>query len=148
MLAMKHTDANISRRQERRAQAQSVITIGKLSVKLDTKTVEVDGGRIHVTGSEYQVLELLALRKGRCVTRGALMDYLYGGMDAPKPKILDIFICKLRRKLSGAADVDKRIETVWGRGYLLDDRVSEGTARRWARRPAVEGLRSGNASGG
>jgi two-component system, cell cycle response regulator CtrA len=146
MLAMKFTDENVSRRRAEvhRAQGQSVITIGKLSIKLDTKTVEVDGGRIDVTGSEYHMLELLALRRGTCVTRAAFMDYLYGATNAPKPKILDIFICKLRRKLSGAADVDKCIETVWGRGYLLNDRVSEGAARIWALQPAVEGLRSGN----
>jgi two-component system cell cycle response regulator CtrA len=104
--------------------------------------VTVDSSRVHVTGSEYQMLELLALRKGTCVTREAFMDYLYGGTNPPKPKILDVFICKLRRKLSGAADVDKCIETVWGRGYLLNDRVS--TARTWAPQSGIERLRSGN----
>ena len=145
MLAMNLTDENVSRRhaQVHRAQGQSVITIGKLSIELDAKTVEVDGRRIHVTGSEYHMLELLALRRGTCVTRGAFIDYLYGTTNAPKPKILDIFICKLKRNLSGAADVDKCIETVWGRGYLLNDRVREGAARIWAPKTVVEHLGSG-----
>lgn len=147
---MMHPDERVARRQYpvRRAQAdsQSVITIGKLSIKLDTRTVEVDGGRIQVTGSEYQMLELLALRKGSCVTRAAFMNYLYRGTDAPKPKILDIFICRLRQKLSGPSDVDKCIETIWGRGYLLNDRMNGAATRLWAPRPAV--VRSSSASGG
>jgi len=145
---MMHPDERISRRQDllRRswANSQSVITIGYLDIDLDAKTVSVAGSRVHVTGSEYQMLELLALRRGRCVTRVAFMDYLYGGANAPKPKILDVFICKLRSKLSGAADVDKCIETVWGRGYLLNERVSETAAKTWASQPAVQRLRSVN----
>ena len=145
---MMHPDERFARRQDlvRRSQANSVITIGKLSIKLDTRTVQVDGGRIQVTGSEYRMLELLALRKGRCVTRGAFMNYLYRGTDAPKPKILDVFICRLRRKLSGPADVDKCIETIWGRGYLLNDRMNWAAARIWAPRPAM--FRSDTASDG
>jgi len=142
--AMRYPDDKIARRQEpvRRRQDHSIITIGKLAINLDAKRVTLDSSRVHVTHSEYQMLELLALRKGNCVTRGAFMDYLYGGTNAPKPKILDVFICKLRRKLSGAADVDKCIETIWGLGYLLNDRTSAATT--WATQPAVERLRPDN----
>src|SRR6202035_211141 len=44
--------------------SQSVITTGKLTVNLDAKSAEVDGSRIRLTGKEYQMLELLSLRKG------------------------------------------------------------------------------------
>ena len=99
--------------------AQSVITTGKLLVNLDAKTVEVDGQRVHLTGKEYQMLELLSLRKGTTLTKEMFLNHLYGGMDEPELKIIDVFICKLRKKLVTACDGEHYIETVWGRGYVL-----------------------------
>ena len=99
--------------------SQSVITTGKLTVNLDAKTVEVDGARVHLTGKEYQMLELLSLRKGTTLTKEMFLNHLYGGMDEPELKIIDVFICKLRKKLSLACGGDNYIETVWGRGYVL-----------------------------
>ncbi len=99
--------------------AQSVITTGKLMVNLDAKTVEVDGQRVHLTGKEYQMLELLSLRKGTTLTKEMFLNHLYGGMDEPELKIIDVFICKLRKKLVTACDGEHYIETVWGRGYVL-----------------------------
>ena len=101
--------------------SQSVITTGKLTVNLDAKTVEVDGARVHLTGKEYQMLELLSLRKGTTLTKEMFLNHLYGGMDEPELKIIDVFICKLRKKLAAAIDGDNYIETVWGRGYVLRD---------------------------
>ena len=49
------------------------------------------------------------------------LNHLYGGMDEPELKIIDVFICKLRKKLAAAIDGDNYIETVWGRGYVLRD---------------------------
>jgi len=99
--------------------SQSVITTGKLIVNLDAKTVEVDGSRVHLTGKEYQMLELLSLRKGTTLTKEMFLNHLYGGMDEPELKIIDVFICKLRKKLANASDGRNFIETVWGRGYVL-----------------------------
>jgi two-component system cell cycle response regulator CtrA len=101
--------------------SQSVITTGKLIVNLDAKTVEVDGSRVHLTGKEYQMLELLSLRKGTTLTKEMFLNHLYGGMDEPELKIIDVFICKLRKKLAVATNGDNYIETVWGRGYVLRD---------------------------
>ena len=101
--------------------SQSVITTGKLTVNLDAKTVEVDGSRVHLTGKEYQMLELLSLRKGTTLTKEMFLNHLYGGMDEPELKIIHVFICKLRKKLAAATDGDNYIETVWGRGYVLRD---------------------------
>ena len=99
--------------------AQSVITTGDLIVNLDAKTVEVGGQRVHLTGKEYQMLELLSLRKGTTLTKEMFLNHLYGGMDEPELKIIDVFICKLRKKLDAASGGQNYIETVWGRGYVL-----------------------------
>ncbi len=101
--------------------SQSVIKTGKISVNLDAKTVDVDGRTVHLTGKEYQMLELLSLRKGTTLTKEMFLNHLYGGMDEPELKIIDVFICKLRKKLANATGGDNYIETVWGRGYVLRD---------------------------
>lgn len=101
--------------------SQSIIATGKIAVNLDAKTVEVDGKSVHLTGKEYQMLELLSLRKGTTLTKEMFLNHLYGGMDEPELKIIDVFICKLRKKLSKATGGDNYIETVWGRGYVLRD---------------------------
>ena len=102
--------------------SQSIIRTGDIAVNLDGKTVEVAGQRVHLTGKEYQMLELLSLRKGTTLTKEMFLNHLYGGMDEPELKIIDVFICKLRKKLKGASD-DHCIETVWGRGYVLRDPI-------------------------
>ncbi|MBT4204349.1 response regulator transcription factor [Hyphomicrobiales bacterium] len=104
-----------------RGHAQSIITTGRLSVNLDAKTVEVNKNRVHLTGKEYQMLELLSLRKGTTLTKEMFLNHLYGGMDEPELKIIDVFICKLRKKLISATGDENYIETVWGRGYVLRD---------------------------
>jgi len=101
--------------------SHSQIQIGKVAVNLDAKTVEVAGDPVHLTGKEYQMFELLALRKGTTLTKEILLNHLYGGMDEPELKIIDVFICKLRKKISVATGGDNYIETVWGRGYVLRD---------------------------
>ena len=101
--------------------SQSVIKIGKLAVNLDAKTVDVDGSRVHLTGKEYAMLELLSLRNGVTITKEMFLNHLYGGLDEPEIKIIDVFICKLRKKLSNACGGDNYIETIWGRGYVLRD---------------------------
>jgi two-component system cell cycle response regulator CtrA len=101
--------------------AQSIIETGKVKVNLDAKTVEVERKPVHLTGKEYQMLELLSLRKGTTLTKEMFLNHLYGGMDEPELKIIDVFICKLRKKLSVATGGENYIETVWGRGYVLRD---------------------------
>jgi two-component system, cell cycle response regulator CtrA len=98
---------------------QSIVQTGDLVVNLDLKTVEINGQRIHLTGKEYNMLELFSLRKGRTITKEQFLNHLYGGMEEPQQKILDVFICKLRKKLSDASGGKDYIETVWGRGYVL-----------------------------
>jgi two-component system cell cycle response regulator CtrA len=106
--------------------AQSIIRTGRISVNLDAKTVDVDGDPVHLTGKEYQMLELLSLRKGTTLTKEMFLNHLYGGMDEPELKIIDVFICKLRKKLSEATGGENNIETVWGRGYVLREPSSAG----------------------
>ena len=115
-------------------------------MNLDGKTVEVNGHRVHLTGKEYQMLELLSLRKGTTLTKEMFLNHLYGGMDEPELKIIDVFICKLRKKLATAAGGKHYIETVWGRGYVLRD-PSESTATAPARSPALYRARADAPSG-
>jgi len=98
---------------------QSVIQTGDLVVNLDAKTVEVNGTRVYLTVKEYQILELLSLRKGTTLTKEMFLNHLYGGLDEPMVKIIDVFMCKLRKKLANASDGKDYIETAWGRGYVL-----------------------------
>jgi two-component system cell cycle response regulator CtrA len=102
-----------------RGHAQSVIQTDDLVVNLDTKTIEVNGARVQLTGKEYQILELLSLRKGTTLSKEMFLNHLYGGMDEPDAKIIDVFICKLRKKLANASGGKNYVETVWGRGYVL-----------------------------
>jgi two-component system, cell cycle response regulator CtrA len=111
--------------------SQSIIKTGDVNVNLDAKTVDVGGKTVHLTGKEYQMLELLSLRKGTTLTKEMFLNHLYGGMDEPELKIIDVFICKLRKKLAEATEGQNYIETVWGRGYVLRDPVPA-TARRLA----------------
>jgi two-component system, cell cycle response regulator CtrA len=105
--------------QRARRPAHPVITIGDLIVNLEKHIVDVAGTRVHLTGKEYQMLELLALRKGTTLTKEMLLNHLYGGVGEPGLKIIDVFVCKLRKKLANASHGKNYIETVWGRGYLL-----------------------------
>jgi two-component system cell cycle response regulator CtrA len=102
--------------------AQSVITTGPITVNLDARTVEVDGKQLHLTSKEYGIIELLSLRKGATLTKEMFLNHLYGGMDEPEVKIIDVFICKLRKKIEKlSSEGGGCIETVWGRGYVLRD---------------------------
>ena len=100
--------------------SQPTLRVGPLQLNLDSREVLVRGAPIHLTGKEYSILELLVLRKGMVLTKEAFLNHLYGGMDEPEMKIIDVFICKLRKKLAlaGAGDL---IGTVWGRGYMMRD---------------------------
>jgi two-component system cell cycle response regulator CtrA len=118
--------------------SKSVIRTGKISVNLDDHTVEVDSKPIHLTGKEFGILELLSLRKGTTLTKEMFLNHLYGGMDEPELKIIDVFVCKLRKKLSTACSGENYIETVWGRGYVLrDPSPAEGMAEEVAEASAA-----------
>ena len=99
--------------------AVSVVQSGDLTINLNHKTVEVCGAHVHLTAKEYQILEILCLRKGTTLTKEMFLNQLYGGMDEPEIKIIDVFICKLRKKLANASGGKNYVETVWGRGYTL-----------------------------
>ncbi|MBL8713751.1 MAG: response regulator transcription factor [Alphaproteobacteria bacterium] len=102
--------------------AQSVIKTGPITVNLDARTVEVDSKQLHLTSKEYGIIELLSLRKGSTLTKEMFLNHLYGGMDEPEVKIIDVFICKLRKKIEKITpEGGSCIETVWGRGYVLRD---------------------------
>jgi two-component system cell cycle response regulator CtrA len=107
---------------------ESTIRTGKLAVNLDTRVVSVDDHPVHLTPKEYGILELLSLRKGTILTKGMLLSHLYGGMDEPQPKIIDIFISRLRKKLAEATGGSQHIETVRNFGYVLRELVTRPAA--------------------
>jgi two-component system, cell cycle response regulator CtrA len=96
----------------------SVIRIGRLAIDLASRTVTVEGQPLKVTAKEYGILELLALRRGTTLSKEVFLDHLYGGRDEPEQKIIDVFICKLRKKIQ-ALGGGPGIETVWGQGYVM-----------------------------
>ncbi len=102
-----------------RGHAQSVIETDGIVINLDIKTTQVNGTQVHLTLKEYQMLELLSLRKGTTLSKEMFLNHLYGGMEEPAQKIIDVFMCKLRKKLASASGGKGYIETVWGRGYVL-----------------------------
>ena len=106
-----------------RGHAEAIVTIDDLTLDIDKKFVQIAGTRVHLTTKEYQMLELLALRKGMTLSKEMFLNHLYGGMDEPELKIIDVFICKMRKKLANASGGKNYIETVWGRGYVLRDGV-------------------------
>ena len=101
--------------------SNSIIRTGDVEVNLDTQTVTVGTKTLHLTGKEYGIMELLSLRKGSTLNKDQFLNHLYGGIDEPELKIIDVFICKLRKKLEKASGGKNYIETVWGRGYVLRD---------------------------
>ena len=101
--------------------SESIINTGDVEVNLDNQTVSVCGKALHLTGKEYGIMELLSLRKGSTLNKDQFLNHLYGGIDEPELKIIDVFICKLRKKLEKASGGKNYIETVWGRGYVLRD---------------------------
>ncbi len=101
--------------------SESVVRFDKVSINFDTRVVEVDGTQVHLTNKEYAILELLAMRKGTVLTKEMFLNHLYSSMDEPEIKIIDVFVCKLRKKLADASGGTNYIETVWGRGYMLKD---------------------------
>ena len=100
---------------------ESVIRCGDITVKLDQKRAQIRGRDLGLTTKEYEVLQLLATRQGTPITKDVFLSHLYGGMDEPDQKIIDVYICKLRRKLLEASGGKDYIETIWGRGYVLRD---------------------------
>jgi two-component system cell cycle response regulator CtrA len=104
-----------------RGHTESVIRTGVIALNLNTRSAEVSGQAIHLTPSEYKMLELLSLRKNTVLTKEACLNHLYNGLSEPEAKIIDVFICKLRKKIAQASGGDSQIETVWGGGYMLRD---------------------------
>ena len=108
----------IMRRSKRHA--EHIIRAGQIAVNLDARTVEVDGNPVNLTGGEYRVLEILALRKGATLSKAAIQDHIYCGRDTASEKTIDVFVCKIRQKLALATGGDNCIKTDWGSGYRLN----------------------------
>ena len=101
--------------------ADPVVRTGAMEINLNSKIVTIGGKVLHLTSKEYALVELLGMRKGTTINKEQFLNHLYGGMDEPEMKIIDVFLCKIRRKIEKLSDGVEYIETVWGRGYILKD---------------------------
>ena len=103
-----------------RGYSDAVLRVGPLTLNVDQHTVSSNGADVALTGKEFALLQLLMMRRNMVMTKDAILAQLYGGLDEPEPKIIDVFVCKIRNKLAkvGVKDV---ISTVWGRGYTVRD---------------------------
>lgn len=103
-----------------RGLSEAVIRIGKMNIDMNTKTVRVDNTLVPLTAKEYALLELMALKKGITVSKETCLNQLYGIMDEPPDsKIIDVFLCKMRRKIKALTGGEDYIQNIWGRGYIL-----------------------------
>ena len=101
--------------------ADPIVRTGDMEINLNSKIVTIGGKVLHLTSKEYALVELLAMRKGTTINKEQFLNHLYGGMDEPEMKIIDVFLCKIRRKIERLSGGREYIETVWGRGYILKD---------------------------
>lgn len=101
--------------------ADAVVRTGGMEINLNSKIVTIDGKVLNLTSKEYSLIELLAMRKGTTIHKEQFLNHLYGGMDEPEMKIIDVFMCKIRRKIEKLTKEEEYIQTVWGRGYILKD---------------------------
>ena len=124
--------------------AEPGVKCGDLTVKPEAKQAEIAGKMVPLTTKEYGMLELLAMRQGHTITKEMFLNQLYGGMDEPEQKIIDVFICKLRKKLAEASGGKNYIETVWGRGTRSESRISRGSRDKLP--PATPELRTSRAA--
>lgn len=108
----------------------AVIRTGRLAVDPIARTASVDGRKLPLTGKEYAILELLSLRKSTTLTKEMMLNHLYAGVNEPELKIIDVFVCKLRKKIALATGGPHYVETVWGRGYSLRDPLPTADAAR------------------
>lgn len=90
---------------------------GPLALNLEQKLAYANGTPLNLTRKEYELLEALILRSGRTLSKDMILSLLYGGIDEPNSKIIDVFVCKLRKKLSDALNGVSPIGTVYGVGY-------------------------------
>ncbi len=101
--------------------ADSLIRTGELTLNLDNRTVTVSERPLHLTDKEYGILELLSLRKGATLSNDTFLNHIYGGMDESGAKLINVIMCRLRKKLVAASGGIDYIKTVWGQGYVLRD---------------------------
>lgn len=105
-----------------RGYGQAIVNVGDMTLNLGTKVVKIGDKTLNLTGKEYALLELLALRKGMIVSKEQFLNHLYGGTDEePEMKIIDVFLCRIRTKIKRLSGGKDYVQTVWGRGYILQE---------------------------
>ncbi|RFD21559.1 DNA-binding response regulator [Komagataeibacter melaceti] len=106
----------------RRASGHDSLTlhIGRLTVNVDRREAQIDGKPVPLTKREYEIVELLALRKGQVLSKEAVLDNLYAGQSEPHGKVIDVMICQIRKKMRNMG-ITEPFTTLWGIGYRLNE---------------------------
>ena len=99
--------------------SSATVNVGNLIEDLSCNYAKIGDTRLDLTAKEFCIIEFLALRKGAILSTDAFLNHLYGGIDAPEPKIVDVFMCKLCRKIADAGASGVVIDTIWVHGYIL-----------------------------
>jgi len=99
---------------------QPALRLGDLSLNLVAREARFGGVHIPLSPKEFALLELMVTRSGTAVTKAAMLAHLYGKKGEPEPKIIDVFVCRLRSRLqkAGAGDL---IAIAWGLGYVIQE---------------------------
>lgn len=105
----------------RAGRASPRIEVGEIVLDIDAQTAAVAGDLMRLTRLEYQLLEFLALGVNTVRTKPAILTQLYMLEDEPHSRVVDAYVCRIRREMSRLGADAGLLETVWGRGYMLRD---------------------------
>jgi len=97
------------------SEAQPRLHVGEVLIDLSARTVEKGGDAVPLTAREYALLEFLALRRGKLVTRTMLYEHLFDENDNTLSNLLDVHVSNLRKKLGHDFITTRR-----GHGYSID----------------------------
>lgn len=107
----------------RRSQGHSenAISIGDMVIDFDKHITKIGDITVNLTSKEQELLEFMALKKNSAINKESFLEHLYNGLDEPDLRVIDVFICKMRKKLNLISGGKNYIDTIWGRGYILQD---------------------------
>lgn len=102
-----------------------VLRIDELEIDTQRHEVRIEGQPIHLTPTEYALLQILAAHPEQAHRRETLMQSIWGGQVHVTTRTVDVHVSKLRHKLCGSGTDTSFVETVWGIGYRLRRRISD-----------------------
>ncbi|QSB05695.1 response regulator transcription factor [Natronoglycomyces albus] len=99
---------------------QTVLEAGPVRMDVDRHTVTVGGDNVQLPLKEFELLEMLLRNAGRVLTRGQLIDRVWGANYVGDTKTLDVHVKRLRSKIESEPGKPRHLVTVRGLGYKFD----------------------------